>query len=317
MKKPTLQDRAEYVLTRALETGVRVRSDRGAERFGAAVGRLVRRPIGIRREVVDRNLRLAFPDASEEWIERTTREAYLHLGRESVAMIRLSHQSRDRVIDLTHVSERTWREFEEARSLGRGVLLVTGHYGNWESAAAAVAARGVPIDAIVKRQRNPLVDARLEEARRRLGIGTISMRDANRQVPRALARGGVVGIVGDQDAGTRGIWVPFFGVPASTFRGPAVFALRFDAPVFAAVSRRRADGRYEVEGERIHFERTGDTEGDVRRLTEALAAHLEREVRKDPSQYFWFHKRWKTRAPTEPGRGGDGINTTTRSADRG
>ena len=82
-------------------------------------------------------------------------------------------------------------------------------------------------------------------------------------------------------------------------RGPAQFALRFNAAVFASAARRLPDGRYHVEGTRIPLVRTGDEAEDERLLTAKLAAHLEEEIRKDPSQYFWFHKRWKTQPPSE------------------
>jgi Kdo2-lipid IVA lauroyltransferase/acyltransferase len=243
------------------------------------------------------NLRRAFPEATEEWIERVVEESYRHLGRESVAMIRLSGLSREEVIARTEVPG--WEDFSAAMDEGRGALLVTGHFGNWEVAAAAVAARGYPIEAVVKRQRNLLVDARVQEARRRLGVGTIEMREAPKRIPRALASGRAIGIVADQDARAAGVWVPFFGVPTSTFRGPALFALRFGAPVFAAAARRLEDGRYVVESERVEVRSTGDLERDVLHLTAALAARLEASIRRDPAQYFWFHKRWKTRPPTE------------------
>lgn len=297
MARHTAQDRLEYALARALEAAI-VRLPKGAAApVGQAIGGLVRRPFGIRRGTVRENLRRAFPDADEAWIDRTAREAYAHLGREVVAMIRLSRLTADEVVALTDVP--TWPEVQEALAEGKGALLVTGHYGNWEVAAAAVAARGVPISAIVKPQRNRLVDAMVQEARARLGIGTISISRAPREVPRLLARGGVVGIVGDQDARRKGIFVPFFGVPASTFRGPAQFALRFDTPVFAATARRLEDGRYRVQGTRIPLERTGDPAADEYRLTAAISAHLEGEIRADPTQYFWFHKRWKTSPPPE------------------
>lgn len=297
MGQPTLQDRVEYGLTRILEGGVSLLPDRAALAVGAAIGDLVRFPLGIRRSTVEANLRRAFPGADEVWLERVRRETYRHLGREAVEMIRLSQMSPEEIVELTEAPQ--WDEFLAAHAEGKGVVLVTGHYGNWEVAAAAVAARGVPIEAVVKRQRNPLVDARIEAVRRRLGIGTIDMGAAPRRIPRALSEGHAIGIVADQDAREAGAWVPFFGVPASTYRGPAVFALRFGAPVYSAVARRLADGRYRIEGARIPAESTGNLEHDVQRLTERLAAHLESEIRKDPGQYFWFHKRWKTSPPAE------------------
>src|ERR1044071_6584728 len=101
-------------------------------------------------------------------------------------------------------------------------------------------------------------------------------------------------------AGLSGIFVPFFGRPASTHRGPALFALRLGAPVFSCIARRLpgSEVRYEVRGERVEFERTGNLDRDVNALTAELALRLENEIRRAPEQYFWFHKRWKT----QPGK---------------
>ncbi len=287
-------------MARALEKTVSTMPEGAADAFGRRIGRGVYR-LGIRREVVDENLRFAFPEKDEAWISGVTRAAYEHLGREATAMMRLSKLDARAVIDRTVTLG--WDQLEGALSEGRGLLLVTGHYGNWEIAAAAVAARGVPIAAIVRRQRNRLVDARLQELRRNLGVETIYQGQAPSQVPRVLRANGVVGIVGDQDARRSGIFVPFFGRPASTHRGPALFALRLNAPVFSCIARRLPGPkfRYEVAGERVDVQRTGVLDADVRRLTAELASRLEHQVRQAPEQYFWFHNRWKTRPPVEEG----------------
>jgi Kdo2-lipid IVA lauroyltransferase/acyltransferase len=300
MSRPRLQHRAEYAIARAIEGSLTGLSPRAADRAGAMIGELVRSPLGIRRGVVEENLRRAFPDADDAWIERTTKEAYRHLGREVVAMLRLSSLDREGVNATVEIPDEDWAAVEEALAEGRGAIFATGHYGNWEMAAAAVAARGVPIEAIVKRQSNPLVNARIESARRALGVETVDMGEAARKVPRALLSGKAVGIVADQDARHSGVWVPFFGVPASTHRGPALFALRLGAPLFAAATRRLPDGRYRLTGKRVDVRRTESLEADVERVTADLSLRLEEEIRKDPAQYFWFHKRWKTPAPEEP-----------------
>lgn len=284
----------EFALARALEKAVSTLPERAADRFGASVGRRIH-ALGIRRETVDENLRFAFPEASEDWIAQTRLAAYEHLGREAAAMLRLSRLDDRAVIERTTTSG--WDEIQDALSLGRGLLLVTGHYGNWEVAAAAVASRGVPIAAIVRRQGNRLVDERLQQLRNNLGVETIYQGQAPARVPRILRSNGVVGIVGDQDARRSGVFVPFFNRPASTHRGPALFALRLGAPVFSCIARRVPGNevRYEVIGKRVEYERTGDLDRDVLALTTELAARLEKEVRDAPEQYFWFHKRWKTR----------------------
>ena len=292
-RKHSPVQRAEYALARSLEKAVSLLPERAADRFGATIGRRIH-DLGIRRDTVDENLRIAFPDATSEWLEKTRLAAYEHLGREAAAMLRLSKLDDKALVDRTIPVG--WDELKEALSLGRGVILVTGHYGNWEIAAGAVASRGVQIGAIVRRQGNRLVDERLQHLRRKLGVETIYQGSAPSRVPRLLRANAVVGIVGDQDARRSGIFVPFFGRPASTHRGPALFALRMGAPVFSCIARRLPGGdvRYEVRGERVEFERTGDLDRDVNALTAQLALRLEKEIRIAPEQYFWFHKRWKT-----------------------
>ncbi len=298
--------RVEYALARTLEGAVASLPEGMADAFGRRLGAAVYR-LGIRRKTVEQNLRLAFPDQSDEWRDRVARAAYEHLGRESAAMLRLAKLDPQAVIDRTVT--RGWEQLNEALAEGKGCILVTGHYGNWEIAAATVASRGVPIAAIVRRQGNLLVDQRLDDTRRRLGVETVSQREAPSRIPRVLRKNGVVGIVGDQDARKAGIFVPFFGVPASTHRGPALFALRFNAPVFACVARRLPGPgvRYEVSGTRVPVPRTGDLEADVQALTAELAARLEASIREAPEQYFWFHRRWKSKPPSEPDTSGAGI----------
>jgi len=296
--KHTVAHRVEYALARTLETAVATLPEGAADAVGRRIGRMVHR-LGIRRKVVEGNLRHAFPEQTEAWIRRTTLAAYEHLGRESAAILRLGKLDRQAIVDRTVPVG--WDELEEALAEGKGVMLVTGHYGNWEIAAATVASRGTPIAAIVRRQGNRLVDARLDALRRDLGVETITQREAPSRVPRLLRKNGVIGIVGDQDARKAGVFVPFFGRPASTHRGPAVFALKLGAPVFACVARRLPGPgvRYEVSGQRVPVVRTGDAEADIQALTAELAARLEGEIRKAPEQYFWFHRRWKTRPPAE------------------
>jgi len=113
---------------------------------------------------------------------------------------------------------------------------------------------------------------------------------------RALRKGEAVALVADQSA-RFGVLVPFFGVPASTARGPAVFALRAGSPLFLGVMRREAGWRprYRFTLERIVFETTGDGERDVLAVTTAHTLALERAVQETPRQYFWQHNRWRQR----------------------
>lgn len=320
MHKPTWKDRAEFLLARAISAGVRTLPPRAAERLGRGLGIVAHHPLGVRCATVEANLRRAFPEAGEAWVRATARRSFEHVGREAVATLRLPRWGPEQV--RRNVEVHGWDAFAAALELGRGALLVTGHFGNWELAAAMIAARGIPIYAVAKRQRNRLFDRWINATREQIGIRTIDMRDAPRKIPRLLRAGQVVGMVADQDARRAGVWVPFFGQPASTHRGPALFALRMRTPVFAcSVTRLTGSIPYRADMRPVELPHSGDLERDVVELTRRLAHSLEATVRTAPEQYFWFHKRWKTKPPAEltlshtgTTTGSDGVNVDDRNA---
>lgn len=129
---------------------------------------------------------------------------------------------------------------------------------------------------------------------------------ATREALRSLRRGRVVALVADQDARRSGVFVPFFGRPASTHRGPAVLALRSGAPVFMGTAVRRADGSYRTTIREIPVPEGAELDERADRLTAELASALEAAVREEPGQYLWHHRRWKTR-PRERGAGARGM----------
>ena len=190
-----------------------------------------------------------------------------------------------------------FQDFREALSPGTGAVVVTGHLGNWEMGAAALAARGVEVDAVVQVQRNRRFDADLRGTREALGIRVVPKQEAPRGVLAALRAGRVAALVADQNVLRAGVFVDFFGVPASTARGPAVFALRTGAPLWAGVALRIPGrrARYRVVMKPVEAELTGNDAEDALSLTRAHTALLEEWIRESPEQYFWQHKRWKTR----------------------
>jgi KDO2-lipid IV(A) lauroyltransferase len=208
-------------------------------------------------------------------------------------MLRLSMATREDVIARTDITEAA--AAVRAIEQGRGVIVVTGHLGNWELGAAAFSARGYPVDVIAKRAANPLFYDHILEARARLGIRVIDMAGAPKQVLRAIGDGRAIGFAADQHAGGVGVRVPFFGRPTAMFRGPAVIALRTGAPLFIALPIRRPDGSYDVALEPIDTTPTDDSEADTVRITAAWAARLEDGVRLHPEQYLWHHRRWRDR----------------------
>jgi KDO2-lipid IV(A) lauroyltransferase len=296
--KPTLAHRAEYLLLRGVIGFSGLLGEGAAARLGGGLGRLVYRSLGIRREVVEAQLRASFPERDEAWVRETAAASYAHLGREGLAMLRLASLSPDEVLARTEVEG--LERFQEAVSAGKGVVMVTGHLGNWEIGGAALAVRGVPIDVVAQRQSNPLFDRLVVETRERLGMRVIPRGRATRQGVRSLREGRVVAFVADQDAKGAGAFVPFFGRLASTHRGPAMLALRTGASLFVGLGMLRTPaGGYRGRIEEVVVDRGGEVEAVVQQLTAAFTARLEAGVRTAPDQYFWQHRRWKTRPPEE------------------
>jgi KDO2-lipid IV(A) lauroyltransferase len=195
--------------------------------------------------------------------------------------------------------------FVGAFEQGRGVVLVSGHFGNLELAGSALPAYGLPVDAVWQRLRNEPLSRFVEEIRERLGIGLIERGDAWDQLMDSLAAGRIVVFVADQDARSRGVFVPFFGRLASTHRAPALLALRAGAPFFLGGTQRIGQRRYKAWAVRLDPPAGVDGREQVLALTRMWTSELERRIRLSPEQYFWHHRRWKTVAPgTAPEGGG-------------
>jgi len=294
-RSPTLAHRFEFAAIRATVGASRLVSAGLATRIAGGTGRLGYRPLGIRRKVVDANLEIAFPDRDVAWRRRVAADSYAHLAAEGLATLRCAPGGRQAVL------EQAWLDgadtLQAALDLGRGVIILAGHLGNWELGVGTIAASGFPLDAVARRQNNPLFDRAILEARAGFGIRCIERSRATRPSLESLRANRLLTLIADQDARRRGIFVPFFSRLASTPRGPAVFALRTGAPMLLMEPLRMADGRLRVRMLPIEVELSGDAEEDTRSITAAYARTLEASVRSAPEQYLWQHRRWKTRPP--------------------
>jgi KDO2-lipid IV(A) lauroyltransferase len=305
--QPTFAHRAEYAALRSAVAAMERLSFARAGVLGERIGRLGYWPLGIRRAVVERQLAAAFPDRDHDDIERITRASYAHLGRTSVETAILPAYSAAEIIGLFEEVQ-GWSIVEERLARGKGLIVVTGHLGNWELGGAYLAARGLPVDAVARHMANPLFDRYLTSTRQRIGMSVVHDDEAVRRVPRSLRSGRAVAFLVDQGAvGLASTWVPFFGRYAKTPRGPAVFALRMEAPIVFGAAVRRPSGRYQLNFEAIDVSPTGDREADVDRIVAEYTLTLERWIRRTPEQYFWHHRRWKHQRPGTPPELGDPL----------
>ena len=266
--------------------------------IGSLLGWITGSVLRVRRTEVDEHLFLAFPERTDAWRHDVARASYAHLGREAVATLRFSRATDEDLSERIRIPDLAL--FRTVVEEGKGVILVTGHIGNWEVGGGAFTSRGISLDAIAKGMANKAIGDAISGVRESLGIGLIHMEEVAREVPRSLLRGRVVAMLADQHAHKGGILVSFFGREASTTRAPALFAIRTGAPIFLGIALRDPGWRqrYTVSLERIDFQSSGEVVADIRGLTAAHSAALERAVRLAPEQYFWQHRRWKS----APGR---------------
>jgi len=296
----SIRQRAEYAALRAVVAVLERLDWKRAGEFGAWLGALGYRPLGIRRGIVERQIAAAFPDRDAAEVTRIARAAYEHLGRSAMEIAILPSLGPSGVLRVFDEPD-GWETVEAARAEGKGIIFVGGHLGNWELGGAYIAARGIGLDAIVRRMGNPLFDAYLNTTRAQIGMTIVHDAEAVRRTPRSLRENRGVAFIADQ--GVRGLastFVPFFGRPAKTPRGPAVFALRLGVPVIFGVALRKPNGKYCLHCERIAVESTGDREADIDTIVRNYTATLERWVRTAPEQYFWHHRRWRRQPPDTP-----------------
>jgi len=302
VNRPHLLYRLEHLVVVSVAAVVIRLPEAGAVALGVALGWIASSLLRIRRVVVRENLGRAFPERSPGWYRRVTRASYRHLGREVVSLLRFGRMLPAEIRSRCEVEGLELIQGPLAR--GQGVIVLGGHFGNWEVAGASLTARGIPVDAVVRRQSNPLFDEYMIHARRRLGWGVIYQHKATRRVMKCLQDSRVVALVADQNFTGKGVFVDFFGFPASTVRGPGILAIRTGVPVLFCDPRRLpgSKARYRVRFSPILYEPADDLEENVHRLTRAYMASLEEVIRESPEQYFWFHKRWKTQPKVrEPG----------------
>ncbi len=258
--------------------------------FGTAAYYCMRRY----RVVALANLRRAFGD---EWddarIRRTAMASFHHLGTTLVEFFlrqpRLTLEDAGR--EIAFIGQ---EHYEEAKARGKGILLITAHYGNWEIMGPKLVHSGYPISAISRTADDPGIESMIESIRSRSGYQQIPRRQAARQGLAVLRRNEVLGVLLDQNTLEGGVFVPFFGYPASTATGPAVFALKTGAALVPTFCIREPDGSHVIRAwPPIYPEPSGDRQRDIQDLTAAVTRVIEQQIRERPELWCWLHNRWK------------------------
>ena len=273
--------------------------ERRGHRVGAAVGTMLRRLSPRHYRIVLANLRQAFGEEREEReLHALARACYAHLGKCLMEFIRLPKMGREEV---KRIAEFQGAEhIEAALARGKGAILLTGHLGNWEMAGARIAAEGFPVVAIARAQRDSAITDYILKTREATGMKLYHRESAVRASLLALRSNELVGMLMDQNAGDDGVFVDFFGRLASTAPGASVFALKTEAAVLPTFGYRKPDNTHVITIDApVPLIRTGDHRRDVLENTARYTKVVEEKIRAHPEQWFWLHKRWKSRPPGE------------------
>lgn len=261
--------------------------------LGAGLGWVAFNIFRIRRDVVLSNLRQGIGGDEKALSDIGTR-CYENLGRGLVEYLRFPLLSKESALALVKVAGR--ENLDSALARGKGVMAVTGHFGDWELMGAAVSLMGYPMNFLVGEQHNRKVDDVMNAYRRMAGISIIPMGTAMRKVLTALRRNEMVALLSDQDAHEEGVFVDFLGKPASTPKGPAAFALKTGAALLPAfIVRKWKTGEHTVYFEPPILPNSSST---IYSLTKSYTDMLERYIKQYPDHWFWPHRRWKTKPQT-------------------
>jgi KDO2-lipid IV(A) lauroyltransferase len=289
-----------YLLMRLASFFVQMADINTALRFARLLGGGLYLIYGRGRQRAMENLRLSFPDRDQAWLERTVRASFEH-----IVMLAFDVLYTSRLVRLS-----TWHRYIELGDMaeplrlmlsGRGVIMVTGHYGNFEILGYALATFGLESYSIARPIDNPYINKYLLGVRQRQGQIIIDKKGATDSMLKILASGATLGFIADQNAGRKGIFVDFFGRKASTYKSIALLAMQYDLPIVVGYAR-RLNGRYLFRIGVTRIIKPQDWQGQDDPLfwiTAQYTRAIEEFVREEPEQYWWVHRRWKTRPPQE------------------
>jgi KDO2-lipid IV(A) lauroyltransferase len=246
-----------------------------------------------RRQTLE-NLRGVFPEKTEADIEKIAKEVFSNLCKNGVEWVNSSKLNKEN-IDLWIKAEGL-DKIDRVLSKGKGGLILSSHFGNWELLNIYFLAKGYPGVAIVRRLYFDKYDAFLNRVRKSKGAGIVYRDESPKKILRFLKRNFLIGIVADQDVDSiDGVFVDFFGKPAYTPKAPVAFSLASGAPIIPCLLVREGNRHRLIIEDPIEVEKKSTKEETVRFNTERWSRIIESYVRKYPEQWVWMHRRWKTK----------------------
>lgn len=262
-------------------------------KFGSLLGDAMRLLSRKRRDITLDNITSAMPNLQPVEAINIMKASYRNLGITLAEILVLNKLSRGQMD--SYVRFEDLGDIKQTYAKGRGLIFLSGHYGNWEYMAYNVGQQtGIPITIIVKPQKNVYADQLMNKYRTSGGNEIISMYSAARTIVKALLEKKALALLADQSATEdKDLFVNFFGRMASTYEAPAELALKFKVPIIMGFSIRQADGTYFIRQIHVDHEDLENTKEGIEELTKRHVAVLEQMIREHPGLWAWQHRRWK------------------------
>jgi len=254
------------------------------------------------RRVATDNLRSAFPELSEKQIDKLVRRTYRHFGMMIVEIITLQRKmnlaNHEKFVKYARPED--YYAGDRLFKSGRPIIVVTGHFGNWEVFNYVCGLVRYNCDVVARRLDNPWLDDLVNKFRAKTGQRVLDKSIDYEAITAAMTNGKALGTLGDQDAGSRGVFADFFDRPASTHKAIALLSLQYRAPIMVITCARAAEPMfYHMYLDDTIMPEDYDNDPDaLHNITQRYTTALENRVRQYPEQYFWLHRRWKTETIT-------------------
>jgi KDO2-lipid IV(A) lauroyltransferase len=291
--KRSFKNAVEYYAALALITLLRRLPRRTGIILARGLAVILYSLMGKQRNNTLSHLKLAYGnEKTDKEIRRIARSVFRHFLTAGVDAARIPifiKEGMNRYIRADNMNY-----FEHAFRRGKGMILLTAHFGNWELLGAWLTWKGYPLRVVGSPIANPKLDQLVTETRNQAGYFNIARGTETREIIRSLKQGCPLGILMDQDTRVKGVFVDFFGRKANTPVGPVLLARRFDIPIIPAFMHLEPDLTYHVEClPPIPMSHTGDPERDILSDVQQCSIVYERIIRQHPEQWAWFHRRWR------------------------
>lgn len=300
MAKPKTQAAmwSQYIAIRAAEMVLCIWPQQSNMRFGAGLGKLMYQFDKKHRNRIIQNLELAIPELTNQQCDQIARDTFEHFVKLVVEIVHtprlLNHDSWG---SFACIQTPSIAPAVEMLNRGQSVIMLTGHFGNWEMMGTLMALMGYDMDAIARPLDNPLVNHWMTSVREKRGLRVVTKWDATDRMMEVLDTGGALGFIADQNAGDRGIFVPFFGKLASTYKSIGLLAIQKNVPIVCGYAKRVNNQMgYEMGSTDIIYPDDWAKQTDpLYYITARYMRAIELMVRLAPEQYLWMHRRWKSR----------------------